>query len=187
MRKKLMTIAAIMACAASIQAGSITGTIGYTGSFTPANTDLTTVNDVLTINTFALTGLATGSFTGGTLSHFASPITVNSTSSPGFANPLWQLTVGAITYSFNASDVTTITDTSTINTIAGHGSVSDGVSTAPGTYNISFTETGVGTGLATFTWAGTSGSLSPVPDGGATVMLLGSALAALGLIRRKLA
>jgi hypothetical protein len=54
---------------------------------------------------------------------------------------------------------------------------------------MSFTETSVGTGLATFTWAGTSGATTTttVPDGGTTVILLGSALAGLGLIRRKLA
>src|SRR5215471_12550930 len=94
MKKTLLIVAvAVAACAASLQAATITGTIGYTGAFTPANTDLTTVNDVLSISGATLTGLATGSFTGGTLSHFANPITINATAPPGFANPLWQVTV----------------------------------------------------------------------------------------------
>jgi hypothetical protein len=189
MRKRFLIIAvAVVARAASLQAATIAGTIGYTGAFTPANSDLTTPNDVLTISGAKLTGLMTGSFTGGTLSHFANLITINATVPPGFANPLWQVTVGAITYSFTASDVSTVTDTSTINTISGHGTISDGLgNSAPGSYNLSFLETRVGPGLATFAWAGTSGAPDPVPDGATTLMLLGSALAGLGLIRRKLA
>ena len=83
----------------------------------------------------------------------------------------------------------TLLDTANINTITGTGTVTDSLDgdTANGSYNMSFNLTQAGSG-ATFTWAGTSGTTLPrtVPDGGTTVMLLGSAIAVLGLIRRQL-
>lgn len=179
-----------MACAASLQADPITGTTGFTGSFTPANSDLTTSADVITINTAALNGVPTGSFVGGVLTSFSSPITLNNPINPTFGQPLWVITVGSHVYSFVSTTDTTILKTADINTIVGTGTVTDSLDhdTAAGTYNLSFNVSHAGD-LATFTWNGTSGSTTPpttVPDGGTTVMLLGSALAGLGLIRRKL-
>jgi hypothetical protein len=188
-----MIAAAALACAASLQADPITGTSGFTGSFSAANNNLTTANDLVTITTASLNGIPTGSFVGGVLTGFTPSITLNG---PGgnpiiTSQPLWTITVGSHIYKFTSTSDSTITDTPNINTIIGTGTVldtSDG-DTSPGTYNLSFTVSGAGTG-ATLTWAGTTGSTTPpphVPDGGTTVMLLGSALAGLGLIRRKLA
>lgn len=193
MRNKLIACAALVACATSLQADPITGTTGFTGSFTAANNDLTTSGDVITIASEAINGIPTGSFVGGVLTSFNTTFTLNHPTAPTFPNPLWVITVGtgpgAHVYTFNATSYQTLLDNANINTISGSGTVTDSLDgdTAPGTYNLSFNVTGAGSG-ATLTWNGTSGSTTPptVPDGGTTVMLLGSALAGLGLVRRKL-
>lgn len=188
MKNLLLTGAALVACAASLQADPITGTTGFTGSFTAANNNLTTSPDAITITTASLNGVPTGSFVGGVLTHFSSPIILNNPVNPTFGQPLWTITVGTHVYSFTSTSDTTILDTANINTITGTGIVTDSSDgdSAPGTYNLSFNVTGAGGGV-TLTWNGTAGSTTPLPDGGTTVMLLGSALAGLGLIRRKLA
>ena len=177
-----------MACAASLQADPITGTTGFTGSFSAANPDLTTTADVLTITTASLNGIPTGSFVGGVLTGFTPSVTINNPVNPTFTNPLWQVTVGSHIFDFNSTSNNTITDTMNINTITGTGIVTDSSDgdTANGTYNMSFNVTQAGA-QATFTWNGTTGATPSVPDSGTTALLLGIALSGLGIIRRKLA
>ena len=179
-----------MAFAASLQADPINGTTGFTGAFSAANNDLTTPNDVITITSASVNGTPTGSFVGGVLTHFTSPITLNDTllsGAPSFSQPLWQITVGLHVYTFTSTSDSTILDTANVNTIQGTGTVTDSLDgdTAFGTYNLSFNVTTVGTDV-TLTWNGTTGAAT-LPDGGTTGILLGAALAGLGIIRRKLA
>jgi hypothetical protein len=90
------------------------------------------------------------------------------------------------TFTFSSTSGTTVTDTATINSISGDGFVTDSFDgdTASGTWNLSFNVTKVGD-LATFTWNGTSGVVTTVPDGGSAVTLLGVALAGIEFLRRK--
>jgi len=192
MKTKLIAIAGVVATVllTTVQADPITGTTGFTGSFTPSNPDLTTSGDVITITSQSLNGIASGSFVGGVLTQFSSPITLNNPVNPTFSQPLWTVTVGTHVYTFVSTTDTTVLDTPNINTIVGTGTVTDSLDgdTADGTYNLSFNVTQAGGG-ATFTWNGTSGSTTPppsVPDGGMSAMLLGAALSAMALIRRKL-
>jgi len=188
----LMIAAAVVAFAASGQADPITGTTGFTGSYTPVNTDLTTPNDIITLTSFQIGGIPSGSFVGGMVTAFTPSITLNGPGgAPTFTQPLWTITVGSHVYTFTSTADQTLLSTANINTIIGTGIVHDSLDgdTANGTYNLSFNVTQAG-GAATFTFNGTSGSTAiprTVPDGGTTVVLLGSALAGLGLIRRKLA
>lgn len=191
-----MIAAAVVACAASLQAATITGTIAFGAvSFSPSNPDLSSANDVITITPLPSVGGGTGDLTGATLTSFSSPITLNAGGGTAtFSNPLWVLLAagGSRSFTFTASGpATELTSLNNVNTISGSGTVSDGVAAdnANGTYIFTFNKTAAG-GTVSFSWAGTSGSTTPppsVPDGGTTVMLLGSALAGLGLIRRKLA
>jgi len=190
-----MIAAAVLACAASLQAATITGTIAFGAvSFSPSNPDLSSPSDVITITPAPSVGGGTGDLTGATLTSFTSPITLNVGGTATFSNPLWVLLAagGSRHFTFTASGAATeVTSLSNVNTIQGTGTVSDGVAAdnANGTYIFTFNKTSAG-GTVSFSWAGTSGSTTPppsVPDGGTTVMLLGSALAGLGLIRRKLA
>ena len=187
MKKTLLLLTAVVACAASLQADPINGTVGFTGAFNPANADLTTPSDAITILNPALNGTSTGSFFGAVFVSFASPITLNGAmGDPTFANPLWVITVGVHTFTFTSTSGSTILDTANINTISGTGFVTDSFDndTANGTWNFSFNVTKVGD-LATFTWNGTSGVTTAVPDGGSALTLLGVALAGIEFLRRK--
>lgn len=187
MKKKLLLAAAVVAASvigATVQADPISGTTGFTGSFTAANNNLTTANDLITISTASLNGIPTGSFVGGVLTGFTPSITLNG---PGgnpviTSQPVWTVTVGVHVYKFTSTSDSTVTDLANINTIVGSGTVldtSDG-DTANGSYNLSFTDTVAGGGV-TLTWAGTTGATPPVPDSGMTLLLLGMGLAALGV------
>jgi hypothetical protein len=169
-----------MACAASLQADPITGSTGFTGSYTASNSNLTTANDVITITSASINGIQTGSFVGAVLTSFSSPITLNSPVSPTFVEPLWSETVGTHVFSFVSTSDTTLLDTPNINVITGTGTITDSSDgdTVSGTYNMSFNVSG-----ATFTWNGTSAT---VPDSGSAVALLGIALAGIEGVRRAL-
>jgi hypothetical protein len=181
--KLIATAAVLMACAASLQADPITGSTGFTGSYTASNSNLTTANDVITITSASINGIQTGSFVGAVLTSFSSPITINSPVNPTFVEPLWSETVGTHVFSFVSTSDTTLLDTPNINVITGTGTITDSSDgdTVSGTYNMSFNVSG-----ATFTWNGTSATTPTVPDSGSAVALLGIALAGIEGVRRAL-
>lgn len=177
----VLAAAVVGMATASLQAVPITGSIGFTGTYTQnggtAGNLSTAVS--MTINTFAI-GVATDDLAGAIPVSFASPIGVNGNPPSLVGGQLWSVNVGGTIYTF---DVTTLTQTFTSATqinLEGSGIMKNGVDEdTAGTWQLGFGKTG-----AAFTWQSTSAT--NIPDGGTTVMLLGAALSGLGLIRRKL-
>ena len=174
----------------AVQAIPITGSIGFTGAFvqnggTAGNlasatsfTILNTVPNPITIHD------ATGAFVGaGAPIVFAPSVGVNG-NAPSLVNAqLWSVLNGLTTYSLTiTTEGQTFTSGIQLN-LAGNGILHDGnaADDTAGVWQIGFGVSG-----NSFTWQSTS-STSSVPDGGATVMLLGAAFSGLALLRRKLA
>ena len=163
------------------QAVPIVGSIGFTGTYTQNGGtigDLSTATS-MTINTVGV-DIATDDLTGaGAPLSFASPIGVNG--NLPLIGQLWSVTVGTDTFTFAVtSQSQTFTSAIQVN-LAGTGVMSDG--TGPkddttGTWQLGFGRTG-----AAFTWQSTSAT--NVPDGGATLILLGSAIVGLFGFARK--
>jgi hypothetical protein len=175
----------------AVQAIPITGSIGFTGAFvqnggTAGNlasatsfTILNTVPNPITIHD------ATGAFVGaGAPIVFATSVGVNATPEISLVGAqLWSVLNGLTTYSLTVTtEGQTFTSGIQLN-LAGNGILHDGnaADDTAGVWQIGFGVSG-----NSFTWQSTS-STSSVPDGGATVMLLGAAFSGLALLRRKLA
>ena len=186
MKNKLTMItgvaAALIGFSASVQAvpvnPPINGAIDFSDDFTangtfPSSTALTSITDV------TVSGTA-GSYSvipNGTAVSFANvtvatPFTFSpSTAFTGF----WTIAGG---WSFDVTSTTTVLAGATTLILEGTGTAhGPGYCATPGTWNLTLNQNG---GLLNF-----SGGAA-VPDGGATVMLLGTALSAIGLLRKKL-
>jgi hypothetical protein len=174
----------------AVQAIPITGSIGFTGAFvqtggTAGNLGtavsfiiLNTVVNPITIHD------ATGAFVGaGAPISFAPTVGVNGNAPSLVGAQLWSVLNGLTTYSLTVTtEGQTFTSGIQLN-LAGNGILHDGnaADDTAGVWQIGFGVSG-----NSFTWQSTSAT-SGVPDGGATVMLLGAAFSGLALLRRKLA
>jgi hypothetical protein len=179
---------AALALAASVQAIPITGGVSISGAYTADTGHLQTASE-LTI-TLASLNYGTGSFSGGTLQGspgLYTPVYVNQLiTSPNYDNldsqVLWSVKNGSTTYDFTVTSELVGAYNSALETIglSGAGTITDGNvnDMVYGTWQLTFGQDVV------FSWEATSGA--NVPDGGATAMLLGAALSAVGLLRRKL-
>ena len=160
------------------QADQIQGDINFTGQVTYDTGNVGTANSVTGwFNTFV--GTASGDFSGldGAAATFTAPWVFDP---PSPRVPLW--TVGGFTFDLTTSSIVfQTTSFGGILVVQGNGIITAaGFDPTAGTW--SFTSNGPGAdGQFSFS-AGTSA----VPDGGATVMLLGLALAGVGALRRKL-
>lgn len=163
------------------QANPINGSIAFSGNpvfnSTPISgaTAFTALNNV-----YVNPGQQTGDYS--SIPNFSTTTFTPFTFSPpaGSVVPLWVVTVGVITYSFEATSMISSFD-SVLNiwNIGGSGIASiTGYDNTVGTWNLAAGNQG---GSFFF------GSATTVPDGGMTVMLLGTALSGLALLRRKLA
>lgn len=181
--------AAIMAAALTqlASAAPIIGNIGFSGAATLNSGNLSTATEVVawgtnSVNaesgTFATFG---GGIPLGTQVTLAAPWTFNTGNPPGLAS-FWQ--VGGFTFNL-------LTSTSSIASLGGQtfllasitGTVSgNGFSVTDFTGSFS-TQTPASDGETKFT---ESFSFAPAPDGGTTVLLLGTALSGLALLKRKL-
>jgi hypothetical protein len=175
-------VAAALAMTASVQATPISGSIGFTGTYTQNGGtigDLTTATS-FTINTVSI-ATTTGVFVGAGSPTFASPISVNPANNLIPNVQLWSVIVGGVTYTLVVTTETETFDTASQLNLAGTGTISDGnpADTVTGAWQLGFGRTG-----DAFTWQSTSAG---VPDGGATVMLLGLALSGAALLKKKLA
>ena len=184
--KSLVCAVVALGLAASVQATPIDGSIGFAGTYIQTGGtigDLTTANHMTLGSLLILT--TTGDLTGaGAPFSFASSIGVNGNAPSLVTHTLWTATVGALTYSFTVdSEAQTLTSAAQLN-LAGVGTMHDGT---PGDDTSGVWQMGFGVSGASFTWQSTSATTTAVPDGGTTVVLLGTALSGLGLIRRKLA
>jgi hypothetical protein len=185
MKNKLMimagAVAVMVSFTASVQAlPLVTGGISLAGGV-----GLDTLNaqnaNVLTFNNVDATG-ESGSFVGITPTFVPGSITMNGFTISPFVSvlPLWYVTANNLDF-FNLTALTLV-DRSVNNalTLTGTGMI-DLVGYAPTPGIWTFT---ANSGGGTFSF---SSSNFAAPDGGATVMLLGAALTAMGLLRKKLA
>jgi hypothetical protein len=171
--------AVVLALSQTLQAVPITGTIGFTGRVSLDTTSAGTATEVVNWVNPSVNGTS-GAFTVASGSvNFASPWFFN-TPATSPINTFW--TVGGFTFKLLSSWITT----------QGSGGVlvnGTGIVTGNGydatTLGWSFTcqDPAVTSNPSTFTF---SASAASVPDGGATVMLLGIALSGMALLRRKL-
>jgi hypothetical protein len=185
MKNKLVIMAgavvALVSFSASVQATPITGSIGFTGSYTQnggTHGNLASATS-MTISSSAIeAGTPTGSFVGASLLSFATPIAVNTLTPP--IGQLWSVLVGSTTYDFNVTTESEPFANKTALDLQGDGIITDGnaADATTGTWQLNFGVSG-----ESFTWQGTSAA--NVPDGGMTVMLLGGALAGFGLLKKK--
>ena len=189
--KILAALAAVLVCAAfATQANAvpIVGKVDFFGNLTVNTNNLNTATSftsftgVTVVNNPPFTPTGSYAGTGG------ASVTMNSfTFKPTFTAPvpnLWSFTVGPLTYTFNLSSITSISQPgdNTL-TIVGQGiaTITGGGSFDPtaGTFFISTQ----GPAASSFTFSATT----TVPEGGSALALLGIGLIAVELVRRKLA
>ncbi len=174
-------VAALVGSGSVVQAIPITGSIGFTGTYTQnggTHGNLETATS-MTINTVGV-GTTSGSFVGAIDPTFASPIAVNPAAGLG---RLWTVLVGGLTYTFDATSESENLDTTTALHLTGTGTMGDGnaADAAAGTWQLGFGVTG-----DSFEWQSTAGAnATGVPDGGSTAMLLGAGFCGIGLLKRK--
>jgi hypothetical protein len=180
-----LTLAAAGLMTFTAQAVQIVGSIGFTGLYsqnggTPGLLNTATSMDIDTV----VVGFADGHLTGaGAPVSFLTPIAVNVGANALAGSQLWSVTVGANTFTLVVStSVQTFTSADQLN-LSGTGVLSDGagpLDNTPGQWQLGFGRTG-----NAFTWQSTSAS---VPEGGTTLILLGSALIGLlGIARKSIA
>ena len=183
-------VAAIVGFTASVQANSIQGSVGFTGTYVQnggTDGDLSTATSFTINNTISqpiTISSATIDFIGATTPTFYSPITVTPLPSAyGVSIPLntqlWSVLVGSKTYDLLVtSAIESFRDSTQVN-LKGTGTLRNGT---PGDDTAGTWQIGFGVSGASFTWQSTSAA--NVPDGATTAMLLGSSLTMLGLVRR---
>jgi hypothetical protein len=178
---------AAFALAQSIQAATINGAIGFGGNVTWDTSSAATATEV---TSFIGTQVLSDS---GTFASFITPIApalftsstwmLNdpSTSIPNF----WQ--AGGFTFQLNSSSIIIQGGTPGVNgfvVVNGTGSIS-GNGFGPQVMSWSFTAQDPKSGVNPDQWTFSASTNAQVPDGGATVMLLGIALSSLALLKRK--
>jgi len=177
----VIVVGAVTSLSLSAQATPITGTVDLGGLATADSGNF----ELASYFTFTgvTVGYATGTYaptvgTGVSMSElFINPLS--------YASPLWQFTYGGSTYNFTLSSASVAYESSTQISLSGSGTLEVGSDSAPGTWTFSTSNTG-GPDVTSFIFQ-SSNTATGVPDGGTTVLLLGAALAALGLLQRRLA
>ncbi len=166
-----------LALFSSASAAPITGSIGFTGSFSSNNPNLLIATTITFGTTYTL-GVADGSFSAiPNLTTVTTPtnLLINQ---PGVAlpvSPIWQ--VGGFSLTLN-SLIETPGNTSAQYGVFGLGSITgNGFDATPGTWIGTFNNQGTN-----FTF---SASSTAVPDSGASVALLGLSLLGLGIFARR--
>ncbi len=187
MRNKLLkmtvALAAVVGLSASVQAIPISGSIGFDGHYTSNATgdDMSTATSVNITHIDSVVG--TGDLSGATVANstFLTPVGVNANQVNLPTETLWTTDSGTYWFVIGTESQSLSGVGNSVLTLFGTGTLKDGTPAddASGTWNLSFTASG-----ASFKWSSTTSS--NIPDGGATVILLGAALSAMGLLRRKL-
>jgi hypothetical protein len=174
----------------TLQATNITGNIGFTGSVTYDTSSAGTATEVTGwVNPQVSPSVPTGTFFGvvlpGQLVTFTTGDWLFNDSAT--INPFWM--VDGFTFELTSSHIVSQGVVSTPGTdgyiiVSGTGMVS-GNGYTPTVMNWSFTSQDPIAGQNPDSWS-FSASANSVPDGGATVMLLGIALSGVALLRKKL-
>jgi hypothetical protein len=178
---KYMACAAMaLGLAATVQAATITGGISLSGGYTTDTGVLGTATAFTGFTSVVVAAGPTGSYVGTAGDAVVMfPFTFSPVTLP--VSPLWLTTPGGVDYWFNLTSMSVNTHNSAVLDISGSGILHiDGFTDTPGTWV--FTANSLSD---TFSFSSSNGTT--VPDGGTTALLLGAALSALGLIRRKLA
>lgn len=179
---KFLIAAAVMASLSmTAQAIPITGQISLSGSASSDNSDLTVATTLSNFTGVVVGGVPSGTYAGlaGTAVSMPNPVIFRPITVP--INKLWTFTVGATTYDFilNTMSIGAGNDANDL-TLKGTGTLEvTGFDSTAGNWTL----TAQTYGATAFTF---SSSNVAVPDGGTTVLLLGAALSALGLIKRRL-
>ena len=175
--------AVVLGLGATAQATpTISGSILFSGDSATFDTgNLATATAFTAINGIRISaGTETGTYMplngggnfGGTLS-FSTFSFGGNVLSPSPLVPLWTVTLAGVTYSFDATSVHIDTQNGTFLNLSGSGIAhATGFADTIGTWSI--TDTAVHGAIFSF------GASTAVPDGGNTLMLLGSALSVLG-------
>src|SRR5580658_9560215 len=173
----------LMLASPQAQANSISGSLGFSGTFTlPAGQNLGDATELLDIS--ADVNAVSGSYSGiptGTTVAFANPLLVSSTP----AAVLWTVVYGGNTYTFDATTSTVAVQTGSPSTgyfldIGGKGFAEiNGVDQTPGTWLVTASQSGLAVSFES------TGTALGVPDSGMTLGLLGSVLAGLAGLRSK--
>lgn len=169
---------AAIALASAAQAAGIVGGISLAGGYTTNTGNLNTATAFTSFTAISTGG--TGTFAPVVL---GTAVTMNPfTFSPfpvGGVNPLWTVTVGPTTYSFNLSSPISVTQTGD-NTLELKGTGllnATGFTATPGTWIFTGNQAG-----GTFSYSSSNGA--NVPDGGTSVALLGLSILGLGGVSR---
>ena len=174
----LAVAAAVLGFSTSVQANAINGSLNFTGGTITFNSTAITSFGGATVVDNAAGRAPTGDYIG-TAGQPVTFVAAGFTFSPslGIVNPLWTFTVGGTVYSFALQSVTMATYTGGVVptlTLQGLGLLHiDGFTDTTGVFTLS------STGVGPTTFGFNAGNLG-VPDGGNTLMLLGSALSVLG-------
>jgi hypothetical protein len=180
---KIAATFAALALASAVQAAGIVGGISLAGGYTTNTGNLNTATQFTSFTAFSTGG--TGTFAPVVA---PTPVTMNPfTFSPfpvGGVSPLWTVTVGPNTYSFNlSSPISVVQPGDNTLELKGTGVMNaTGFTATPGTWIFTGNQAG-----GTFSYS--SSNAANVPDGGATLALLGVSFLGLGgvsrLVRRK--
>jgi len=169
------------------QAIPIDGTIRFLGSGSVTTGATTTIN----FTNPELTVWGNGAYSGvpsGTQATFQSINYIgtdeSATLTPGPVTPLWTFTVGGLTYWFELTSLSSATITSGSLALAGLGTAYiTGFTPTEGNFAVSGTGSNF---ILQFVSASNTANGVAVPDGGATLMLLGVAFGGLETLRRKM-
>ncbi len=183
----VIAVIAFVGVVPSIEAVPIIGSIDIQGGgalLTPVGAPLGTATGVAATNGVVSSGSGSFAGTAGTSVNFE-PFTFNPAITPV---SLWSFTIGSLTYSFDLTSMVVGIDDSSLLTINGSGTLtitgsgSDwDATTGNWTYQIA-TATSPYADDGVFNYQ----SNTTVPDGGLTVILLGSALSGLFLLRKQI-
>lgn len=185
--RKLLGIGLLLLIAASVEAIPISGSIQFVGTATmnASQTAFVSFGDPIGggLGPWVQAGSQTGSYAGvaaGTVAIWT-PFTFNPPAAS--VTPLWMFSIGGTTYSFDATSMTVTHPNATTVNISGSGIAHiTGLGDTLGTWTVTATGAGVN-----FTFGASTGSgPGDVADGGTTVLLLGTALSGVALLRKKL-
>jgi len=158
------------------KATPISGSINFNGEATTNTGNLGSATSFSSIVGAIVVPAETGNYSGIAI---VTPVTFTPFSfTAAGVTPLWTLTVGGVTYSFNATSIVVSNQNANFLNLQGTGIASiTGFQDTAGSWSI--TDTSVG-GSPTFTF-GAATTVSSVPDAGTTVLLIVLGLAGVGL------
>ena len=180
MKKSYLTLAgAILALTvgSAAFAAQINGSLGFTGSYTSDNNNLTLANS-FTFGTVTTNGVHTGDFAGIVNgSAVVTPVALDVNPEVLPAGAIWSvggfsLTLSSLAETFNNANTLSL---------QGYGTISGaGFDDTAGEWVASFTKSG-----SSFTFSANSSAMPSVPDGGMTAVMLGAGLLGLGVLARR--